>query len=69
MPIIEATDLVKDFSRPVVLPAGRGSPADSTTSAPADPLRARARWRERDAKPGGRLRITARSLMVLRKHY
>jgi isoamylase len=35
----------------------------------ADPLRARARRRERDAKPGGRLRITARSLMVLRKCY
>ena len=33
----------------------------------ADPLRARARRRERDARPGGRLRITARSLMVLRK--
>ena len=35
----------------------------------ADPLLARARRRERDARPGGRLRITARSLMVLRKHY
>jgi glycogen operon protein len=35
----------------------------------ADPLRARARRRERDAKTGGRLRITARSLMVLRKRY
>ncbi|GAA1249773.1 glycogen debranching protein GlgX [Pseudonocardia aurantiaca] len=33
----------------------------------ADPLLARARRRERDAKPRGRLRITARSLMVLRK--
>ena len=33
----------------------------------ADPLLVRARRRERDAKPGGRLRITARSLMVLRK--
>jgi isoamylase len=33
----------------------------------ADPLLARARRRERDARPGGRLRITARSLMVLRK--
>ncbi|WP_219419970.1 glycogen debranching protein GlgX [Pseudonocardia nigra] len=35
----------------------------------ADPLRARARRRQRDAKPGGRLRITARSLLVLRKSY
>ena len=35
----------------------------------ADPLRARARRRKRDAKPGGRLRITARSLMVLRRHF
>jgi isoamylase len=35
----------------------------------ADPLRARTRRRERDARPGGRLRITPRSLMVLRKHF
>ncbi|WP_214407973.1 glycogen debranching protein GlgX [Pseudonocardia lacus] len=33
----------------------------------ADPLGARAARRTRDAKPGGRLRIVARSLLVLRK--
>jgi isoamylase len=31
----------------------------------ADPLRARAARKERDAKPGGRLRISARSLLAL----
>ena len=35
----------------------------------ADPLRARAVRRQRDAVAGGRLRIVARSLLVLRKRY
>jgi glycogen operon protein len=35
----------------------------------ADPLKARAARRSRDAKPGGRLRITSRSLLVLRKRF
>jgi glycogen operon protein len=35
----------------------------------ADPLKARAARRGRDAKPGGRLRIVARSLLVLRKRF
>ncbi|HEX5810519.1 MAG TPA: glycogen debranching protein GlgX [Pseudonocardia sp.] len=35
----------------------------------ADPLRARATRKERDAKPGGRLRIPARSLLVLQRRY
>jgi glycogen operon protein len=35
----------------------------------ADPLKARAARRSRDAKPGGRLRITPRSLLVLRKRF
>ena len=35
----------------------------------ADPLRARAARKERDAKPGGRLRIPARSLLVLQRRF
>ena len=35
----------------------------------ADPLRARAARKERDAKPGGRIRIPARSLLVLQRRY
>ncbi len=35
----------------------------------ADPLRARATRKERDAKPGGRLRIPARSLLVLQRRF
>ena len=35
----------------------------------ADPLRARAIRKERDAKPGGRLRIPARSLLVLQRRF
>jgi glycogen operon protein len=35
----------------------------------ADPLRARAARKQRDAKPGGRLRIPARSLLVLQRRY
>ena len=34
-----------------------------------DPLRARAARKERDAKPGGRLRIPARSLLVMQRRY
>ena len=33
------------------------------------PLRARAARKERDAKPGGRIRIPARSLLVLQRRY
>ena len=35
----------------------------------ADPLRARATRKEREAKPGGRLRIPARSLLVLQRRF
>ena len=35
----------------------------------ADPLRARAARKQRDAKPGGRLRTPARSLLVLQRSY
>ena len=35
----------------------------------ADSLRARATRKERDAKPGGRLRIPARSLLVLQRRF
>src|SRR5690349_10075252 len=35
----------------------------------ADPLRARAARKEREAKPGGRLRIPARSLLVMQRRF
>jgi glycogen operon protein len=54
---------------PFTLPAESYGRIWSIVLDTADPLRARARRRERDARPGGRLRITARSLMVLRKHF
>jgi isoamylase len=35
----------------------------------ADPLRARSARKERDAKPGGKVRIPARSLLVLQRRF
>jgi isoamylase len=35
----------------------------------ADPLLARAARKEREAKPGGRLRILSRSLLVMQRRY
>ncbi|MCO1655997.1 glycogen debranching protein GlgX [Pseudonocardia humida] len=52
---------------PFTLPAEGYGHAWEVVLDTADPLGARAVRRSRDAKPGGRLRIVARSLLVLRK--